>query len=78
MSDVISEKQVLTEREAAQYIGMSRSFLRQARIEGNRLNRTPGPKFFKVGTKAIRYRRDRLDEWIDQFQELDHLGQLHT
>ena len=75
---LLHQKQVLTEREAAEYIGMSRSFLRQARMEGNRENRTPGPKFFKVGKKAIRYRRTRLDEWIDRFQEVEHLGQVNA
>ena len=78
MKDETPRKQVFTEREAAIYIGMSRSFLRQARIDGSRLHRTPGPRFIKVGSKAIRYRREWLDEWINQFQELDHLGQLHT
>jgi hypothetical protein len=36
-------KRGLSEAEAAEYIGMSRSFLRQARMDGERFNRTPGP-----------------------------------
>ena len=69
-------KTVFTEHEAAEYIGMSRSFLRQARMDGQRKNRTPGPKFFRVGTRAIRYRKDCLDEWLDQFRQVEHLGKI--
>lgn len=76
MDQVVTSKNVLTEREAAEYIGMSRSFLRQARMDGPRKNRTPGPKFFKVGSRAIRYRRERLDEWLSCFKEVEHLGQV--
>ena len=36
-------KRALTEIETAEYIGMSRSFLRQSRMEGNRDNRTKAP-----------------------------------
>lgn len=78
MSQEVIGKKVLTEREASEYIGMSRSFLRQARMDGQRKNRIPGPKFFKVGARAIRYRRERLDEWLDRFKEVDHLGQVEA
>jgi hypothetical protein len=40
-----SMKITFTEIEASEYIGMSRSFLRQDRMNGLRVNRTPGPKF---------------------------------
>jgi predicted DNA-binding transcriptional regulator AlpA len=61
-------KRALTEREAAEYIGMSRSFLRQARMNGDREGRAPGPRFIRVGTRAIRYLREDLDAWIDQWR----------
>ena len=54
----------LSEAEAADYIGMSRSFLRQARMDGKRLNRTPGPPFTKIGRKVL-YLRDDLDAWLE-------------
>ena len=56
---------LLTEREAATYIGMSISFLRQARSNGERLNRTPAPHPIQIG-RSVRYRLDDLDSWIDQ------------
>ena len=58
-------KNTLTEKEASEYIGMSRSFLRQDRMNGYRVNRTPGPTFMKLG-RAIRYSKHDLDEWLDK------------
>lgn len=58
-------KDILTEKEAAIYIGMSRSFLRQDRMNGYRVNRTPGPSFLKLG-HSIRYRKQDLNEWLDK------------
>ncbi len=53
MNNKISSR-ALSEQEASQYIGMSRSFLRQSRMEGDRINRTPAPPFIKIG-RSIRY-----------------------
>ena len=72
-----SEKNTLTEIEAAQYINMSRSFLRHARIDGNREKRTPAPKFIKIG-RAIRYPREELDLWLAQFPRQTHLYEANT
>lgn len=58
-------RRTLTEKEACQYLGVSRSFLAQARMEGNRKNRTPGPPFLKLG-RAVRYRIDDLDTWLEK------------
>ncbi|GAA6153334.1 helix-turn-helix domain-containing protein [Pseudoteredinibacter isoporae] len=66
---------VFTEQETSRYIGMSRSYLRQARMEGNRENRTPAPPFIKIG-RSIRYLREDLDRWIDELGKYDHLGQV--
>ena len=56
-------KTTLTEIEASEYIGMSRSFLRQDRINGFREKRTQGPKFLKIG-RSIRYLKEDLDQWL--------------
>ena len=60
----------LSEAEAANYIGMSRSFLRQARMDGRRLNRTPGPPFTKIGRKVL-YLRDDLDTWLEAHRQAE-------
>ncbi len=54
---------LLTEKQAAPYIGMSRSFLRQSRMNGRRQNRTPGPPFLKIGRKVL-YLAEDLDSWL--------------
>ena len=59
----------LTEHQAAHYIGMSRSFLRQSRMNGNREGRTPAPPWLKIGKRAIRYRINDLDSWLEQFRQ---------
>lgn len=58
-------KIILTEREAAEYIGMSCSFLRQDRVNGHRIGRTPGPNFLKLG-RSIRYHKTDLDLWLQE------------
>lgn len=68
-------KRVLTEQETSHYIGMSRSYLRQARMNGHRLSHTPAPPFIKIG-RSVRYLREDLDSWLSDFQRLDHLGQI--
>lgn len=59
------EKRVFKEIEAASYICMSRSFLSQDRSYGALENRTPGPKYIRIG-RSIRYLKDDLDSWLDQ------------
>ena len=61
----IAKTNVLTEKEAAIYIGMSRSFLSQDRMNGYRENRTQGPRFMKLG-RSVRYHIEDLDEWLNK------------
>jgi hypothetical protein len=61
------QRRGLSEAEAATYIGMSRSFLRQARMDGERQNRTPGPPFTKIGRKVL-YLKDDLDNWLERYR----------
>lgn len=60
-------KRSLTEKEAAEYIGMSCSFLRQDRMNGLRKNRTPGPSFVQIG-RTIRYLKEDLDQWLEGYK----------
>ena len=61
---------VMNEREAAQYIGMSPSFLRQGRMDGNRKGRTPTPPYLQIG-RSIRYLCDDLDKWLIRHRQGD-------
>lgn len=70
----LTQKRALTEMETGKYIGMSRSFLAQSRMDGNRGHRTPAPHFIKIG-RSVRYLREDLDQWLDEFCKLEHIGQ---
>jgi predicted DNA-binding transcriptional regulator AlpA len=73
MSTQLIDKRAYTEQETASYIGMSRSFLRQARMDGNRKGRTIAPPFIKIG-RAVRYLKEDLDAWLDNQTKLTHLS----
>jgi hypothetical protein len=61
------KKRGLSEAETAQYLGVSRSTLRQARI-GYLKGRLPTPPFVKVGRKVI-YLLDDLDRWLESHRQ---------
>jgi predicted DNA-binding transcriptional regulator AlpA len=58
----------LTENDAAKYLSMSRSYLRQGRMNGNREGRTPTPPYLKIG-RSVRYLKSDLDAWLEQFRK---------
>jgi hypothetical protein len=63
---------LLSEKEAAAYLGVSLGYLRRARTEGVIGRRTPGPRFIRIqgdvrgGRNAgrILYPKSELDEWL--------------
>ena len=64
---------LLTECEAAAYIGVSVSYLRQARTKGAPGGRTAGPNFVRLDSFGLRdgknggrvmYPRADLDKWL--------------
>lgn len=59
---------LISEEQAATYLGMSRQFLRKSRMDGNRANHTDAPPFVRIG-RLIRYSVDDLDAWIDAHRE---------
>jgi len=59
----MEKSEVFTSKLAAQYIGMSDSYLRADRCNGYYGDRTPGPAYLKVGRKVL-YRRMDLDQWL--------------
>lgn len=61
------KKRAFSEKEAAEYIGMSRSFLRQARMTGPLPDRAPAPPFRRIGPRTVRYFKEDLDDFLDQF-----------
>ena len=49
----------IDDREAATFLGLSRSYMRQLRVAGG------GPRFYRISAKAIRYKRSDLSEWAE-------------
>ena len=60
--------ELLTEKEAAAILNVSVSYLRQSRSEGCTGNRTPAPKFTKIG-KTVRYKKSELARWVRELPE---------
>lgn len=56
-------EKTLTTIEAAKYLGISQSTLRQGRMNGQREKRCPTPSYIKIG-RAIRYRVEDLDAFL--------------
>jgi predicted DNA-binding transcriptional regulator AlpA len=54
---------LLNERETAEFLRISRSSLRQARMSGLREKRIKSPPFIKIG-RSVRYSLDDLISWL--------------
>ena len=62
------DKRGFREREAAEYLGMSTSFLRKDRMHGKRDGYTPGPRWIRIG-RSVRYLKEDLDAWLENFSK---------
>jgi predicted DNA-binding transcriptional regulator AlpA len=49
---------ILTSEHAAALLGFHPSYLAKARLSG------AGPKYLKIGTRSVRYRRSDIDAWL--------------
>jgi len=65
MKEVI-QKQALSTSEAAQFCGVSESFLRQSRMTCPGARKLNGPEFTKIGSKKVVYLREHLLRWLDK------------
>jgi len=57
MSD-ISNKEILSEREVSDWLGISEPTLFRHRRDGT------GPKFIRLSTRRVAYRRAAIEEWL--------------
>jgi hypothetical protein len=53
------------EKEAAERLGVSLSYLRKSRCEGTRKRKTPAPPFVRID-HSIYYRLTDLQDWVDK------------
>jgi excisionase family DNA binding protein len=49
---------ILKTADAARYLNLAESTLEKLRVYGG------GPTFVRLGTRAVRYRREDLDAWL--------------
>ena len=54
------EQQLLTTKQAAHLLGVSKAFLERDRWAGARI------PFIKIGTRAVRYSLDDLESYLNQ------------
>jgi predicted DNA-binding transcriptional regulator AlpA len=52
-------------RQAAAYIGISQSWLRQRRMTGTLRGQRPAPPFVRLG-RSVRYSKADLERWLAQ------------
>lgn len=52
---------------AAEYIGVSPSYLKHGRRTGPIEGRIPPPPFIRMGRRTIRYLKSDLDDWLVSF-----------
>jgi predicted DNA-binding transcriptional regulator AlpA len=58
---------LLTEAQAASYIGMSRAFLKKARYTGIVDDDIPAPPYIIIGKRSVRYYKEDLEQWLQRF-----------
>lgn len=72
----MQNQRALTEAQAANYLSVSRSLLRQSRMNGKREGRLSGPEWIKLGSRSIRYLKEDLDAWLESFPKSSPNKQL--
>jgi predicted DNA-binding transcriptional regulator AlpA len=66
--------QLLTEKQACAYLGVSPAFLRRGRSEGQRGKRTDTPRYVRLGER-IYYLRSELDRWLSGLRAYSNLAE---
>lgn len=62
------ESQLMSNKEAAHYLGVTEQMLRLSRHKKELFKGVQAPQYLKLGT-AVRYRKDELDRWLNQFKQ---------
>ena len=65
MSDL--QPELLTERDAARYLGLSPNTLMKQRSQGEREGHLPLVPYCKLGNRCIRYRLSDLRAYTEQY-----------
>ncbi len=65
------EPRLLNTAQAAEYLGLAKQTLHQKRVSGG------GPRFCKIG-RAVRYRIEDLDIWVESFATVSSLAEHYS
>jgi phage terminase Nu1 subunit (DNA packaging protein) len=57
---VKSIQEILNEKQAADYLGVTARALQAWRYRGG------GPRFIRISARCIRYRQDDLEQWLSE------------
>lgn len=69
----MKDKNKLSAKDAAEYLGYEENTLRNSRISGQ-LAGTSAPAYIKRGNRVY-YNKETLDNWLNQFQEISNTAQ---
>ncbi|TWP33552.1 helix-turn-helix domain-containing protein [Leekyejoonella antrihumi] len=56
----------MTDVQVQALTGVAAGTLRWWRHQASHGHESPGPKWFRLGPKAIRYRRSDVESWVDE------------
>lgn len=58
-------KELMSPREAAEYLGVSESWLERDRFQASQAKVGPAVPYSRIGHRSIRYRRVDLDAFVE-------------
>ena len=73
----IQNGEVYTFEEAAKYLGVSRSALRESRSTKQLYGRA-APKHIRLHYRTVVYRKSTLDEWLNALEEFETGAEANT
>ena len=63
-----NDETLLTTKEVADFVGLSPYTIARYRVKGT------GPKYFYLGKKTIRYKKDDVEAWLDMVTQRKKYG----
>jgi predicted DNA-binding transcriptional regulator AlpA len=66
MAATLSTDPLLNDKQVEDLTGVAAGTLRWWRHQASQGHDAPGPKWFRLGPKAIRYRRSDVEAWVEE------------
>lgn len=74
MAASIPTDPLLNDKQVEELTGVAAGTLRWWRHQQSLGHEAPGPKWFRLGPKAIRYRKSDVEAWIEEHYSKAHAG----